>query len=233
MTFVLGLLVTLAILTATLYWIARVPAARVAGFLRLGLPGAALAILAVLTVLTRNIAFAGLAVAVAGYLMRAWRSGKPASPAGSTKRSRVRSAALEMELDLDTGEMNGVVLAGRQEGAELDKLDDESLLELYAELSSDPESANLLDAYLDRRMPGWRDASDADDRAGLGTAPGPGAMTEQEAYEVLGLGFGAGKAEISEAHRRLMKRMHPDAGGSAFLAARINEAKAVLLRRHD
>ena len=147
--------------------------------------------------------------------------------------SHVRSAALEMELDLDTGAMNGLVLAGTFEGHELDALDQSELLRLHTELSGDPESLGLLEAYLDRRAPDWRAGLDMDGGAGLGASPGSGAMTQKEAYEVLGLAPGASETEIREAHRRLMKRMHPDAGGSAFLAGRINEAKAVLLSRHD
>jgi hypothetical protein len=92
-------------------------------------------------------------------------------------------------------------------------------------------------AYLRRILtaesPDWRAGPDMDDDAGLGAAPSSGAMTQKEAYEVLGLAPGASEAEIREAHRRLMKRMHPDAGGTAFLAGRINAAKDVLLRRHD
>ncbi len=148
-------------------------------------------------------------------------------------RSHVRSAALEMELDLDSGDMNGLVLAGSLEGAELDALDEAQLMRLRTELSGDPESLTLLEAYLDRRMPDWRARADADADPGLGAAPSSSAMTEQEAYQILGLGPGAGKPEIREAHRRLMKRMHPDTGGSVFLAGRINEAKDVLMRRHD
>ena len=148
-------------------------------------------------------------------------------------RSHVRSAALEMELDLDSGDMNGVVLAGSMEGAELAALDRDELLRLRGELECDAESLGLLEAYLDRRMPDWRAGADADRDAGVGASPGSGAMTKQEAYQILGLGPGAGKSDISEAHRRLMKRMHPDTGGSEFLASRINEAKDVLLRRHD
>lgn len=147
-------------------------------------------------------------------------------------RSHVRSAALEMELDLDTGEMNGLVLAGSLEGSELNALGERDLTILRGELLGDPESLSLLEAYLDRRIPGWRGNADAEGGAGLGAAPGSGTMTEQEAYQILGLGPGAGKTEIRDAHRRLMKRMHPDAGGSEFLAGRINEAKEVLLRRH-
>ena len=146
--------------------------------------------------------------------------------------SHVRTAALEMELDLDTGAMNGLVLAGRFEGRELDDMAEEELLSLYRELQQDPESTQVLEAYLDRRMPSWRDGFETNADDGLGAAPASGPMTKEEAYEILGLSAGATEAEIREAHRRLMKRVHPDTGGSVFLATRINEAKDVLLCRH-
>ncbi|WP_419913328.1 DnaJ domain-containing protein [Hoeflea sp.] len=146
--------------------------------------------------------------------------------------SRVRTAALEMELDLDSGDMNGLVLAGQFEGEELNALSETDLMSLHSELRGDPESVQVLEAYLDRRTPSWRDSFETDTDDGLGAAPASGSMTEEEAYEILGLAAGASEAEIREAHRRLMKRVHPDTGGSVFLAARINEAKDVLLRRH-
>lgn len=148
------------------------------------------------------------------------------------RKSRVTTEALIMELDLDTGDMSGLVLKGEFEGGELRILTEPELMRLHAAFAVYPESRDLLEPYLDRRMPDWRDRVDPDQGRGLGGTPGAGAMTEEEAYEILGLGPGAGEAEIRQAHRRLMKRMHPDAGGSAFLAARLNEAKDRLLRRH-
>lgn len=150
----------------------------------------------------------------------------------ASQTSRVRTAALEMELDLDTGAMDGLVLVGQFEGRELNSLDEDELRVLYGELRGDPESVQVLEAYLDRRDATWREGFETDPGDGLGAAPASGSMTQEEAYEILGLAAGASEAEIREAHRRLMKRVHPDTGGSVFLAARINEAKDVLLRRH-
>ena len=222
-----GVLILLAVLAGLL----SVRPSALAATLRYGLPVAMAVVGGVLTLLGRASIGIPLLAFAAALFARARRAARATRQPGG--QSYVRSAALEMELDLDTGEMNGLVLAGSFEGSELNSLDEPDLMQLHAELSGDPESLGLLEAYLDRRTPDWRAGLDMDDDAGLGASPGSGAMTQKEAYEVLGLGPGASEAEIREAHRRLMKRMHPDAGGSAFLAGRINEAKAVLLSRHD
>ncbi|MEZ5787122.1 MAG: DnaJ domain-containing protein [Xanthobacteraceae bacterium] len=144
--------------------------------------------------------------------------------------SQVRSKFFEMELDHDTGAMHGRVLAGRLAGVPLDTIDVANLAALLAEV--DEESQALLGAYLDRRSPGWRDDAQAGDPAGDFGASRSGKMTEEEAYQILGLQPGASAEDIGRAHRVLMKKLHPDQGGSTYLAARVNHAKDVLLRRH-
>ncbi|MBN9443724.1 DnaJ domain-containing protein [Bosea sp. (in: a-proteobacteria)] len=146
--------------------------------------------------------------------------------------SKVGSILLEMELDHDSGAMRGKVRSGAYAGRDLDSLGPAELSALMRDcLARDPDGARLLEAYLDRRSPGWREDAQGDRDPGQRGAPGAGAMTQQEAYEILGLQAGAGEEAIREAHRALMKRIHPDAGGTSGLAARVNQAKDVLLKR--
>ena len=156
------------------------------------------------------------------------RSARP----GGGQKSSARSATLEMHLDHATGELGGTVLSGPFQGRSLDMLTRSDCLSLYATArSDDPDGARLLETYLDRRFASWREAAQdhGDARARGG---GSGAMTPEEAYQILGLSQGANAEEIARAHRSLMKKLHPDHGGSTSLAARVNQAKDVLLRRH-
>ena len=161
----------------------------------------------------------------------------PFGPAGfsartaksSGKISRVRSAFLEMELDHDSGDMHGRIVAGPHQGAALETLDVATLVGMLNEF--DEESRALLVAYLDRRDSRWSEHAQGDAAAGR-TAASSGKMSEQEAYQILGVEPGASADAVGRAHRALMKKFHPDQGGSTYLAARINEAKEILLRRH-
>jgi hypothetical protein len=161
----------------------------------------------------------------------------PFGPAGFSTRtqksggqtSRVRSAMLQMELDHDSGAMRGRFTAGPHQGADLDSLAVPVLASLLNGV--DEESRALLLAYLDRRDPTWREHAQGDTASRRGFAA-TGKMTDEEAYQILGVQPGAAAAEITHAHRSLMKKLHPDQGGSTYLAARVNEAKDTLLRRH-
>jgi len=147
-------------------------------------------------------------------------------------KSRVsvaRSASIEMQLDRENGKMSGRVLAGPLAGRALDAMTRADCLAAYRFCrSDDPEGAALLEAYLDRRFAGWRQAQQGDGDARAGNWSG-GALSRDEAYEILGLTKGAGREQIVAAHRGLMKKLHPDHGGSTALAARVNQAKDVLL----
>lgn len=209
---------------------ARADAEKIADTLRLVLPVLLAASGILLTVLGRIAIGSTLIMGAIGLYGAMQRRKAVRKKRG--QRSTVRTAAIEMELDHDSGELEGVVLAGSKEGSRLRDLSREDLLALCEEFLGDQESLQLLEAYLDSRFPGWREDSDADTRAREGHAAGSGSMTKQEAYQILGLEEGASAAAIREAHRRLMQRVHPDLGGSSFLAARINQAKDLLLSGH-
>ena len=157
-------------------------------------------------------------------------------PARKAGISRMRSAMIEMEYDKASGRITGSVLAGVFEGRALAELARGQCMQLHASCRyQDGAGARLLEAYFDRRFPGWRAAgeSQADPRQASPGRSFAGAMSQDEAYEVLGLRQGSGREDIVRAHRALMKKWHPDHGGSTDLAARVNEAKEVLLRRHN
>jgi hypothetical protein len=178
--------------------------------------------------------FIAIPLGVFGLGLLGWMPFGPAGFSARTKRSsgqasRVKTKFLELELDHDTGAMRGTIVAGTKRGASLDDLSVETLAGLVSEF--DDESRALLVAYLDRRDAGWREYAQADAATGR-SATSSGKMSEQEAYQILGVEPGASVDDVAQAHRRLMKRVHPDQGGSTYLAARINEAKEVLTRRH-
>jgi hypothetical protein len=179
----------------------------------------------------------GLAIAAAGIGLtllglRGGPGGRGGGKPSAGQTSKVRTAMVEMELDHDSGAMRGTVLSGPFSGRALEELSPEDLKSLWQEAAADDQSRALIEAYLDRRLSSWREDFQADGAHGQGRPASPGSMTNEEAYQVLGLSSQAGDAEIRAAHRRLMKRLHPDHGGTAFLAAKLNEAKDTLLRRH-
>jgi hypothetical protein len=197
-----------------------------------GLAGAALAVL--LVVSGRAPQLVGMAGVFGPLLWRWWRNRRRArrfgagpAEAGDRRESRVETATLEMRLDHATGAMSGRVRSGPAAGRELAQLPLPELLALLAACrAGDPDSVPLLEAWLDRADPDWRQRAGAEAAEGRGSG---GPMDREEALAVLGLAEGASEADIRAAHRRLMRAAHPDSGGSDWLASRINEARDALL----
>ncbi len=183
----------------------------------------------------------GFALITIGATFMALRAmSRARSPAGSfggqnsgQASSEVETETLRMQLDHRTGDLEGEVRRGRFAGRPLASLGVSDLLELLADCQrEDPRSVALLETYLDRRAPDWRSAGAGGSDAGGGQASGAGAtpaIDEATAWRVLDLAPGSSVAEIKAAHRRLMTKLHPDHGGSSYLAAQLNQAKDFLL----
>ncbi len=153
---------------------------------------------------------------------------KPSAQGKAGQQSTVRSRYLRMTLNHDTGDIDGEVLEGAFAGKPLNQLSLEALLQLLAECQHDEESVAMLQAYLDRVYGDtWRQQAGAQGEARA--AREADEMTRAEALQVLGLEDDASDDDIVEAHRRLMQKLHPDRGGSSYLAAKINQAKDTLL----
>src|SRR6266446_11004203 len=151
---------------------------------------------------------------------------RSASPGHS---STVETLFVRMSLDHDSGTMTGTVLRGQFAGLRLEELGRADLLALLRECrAADEESARLIEAYLDRADPDWH-ADFAGPRGGSAPPSGNADVTVDEAYAILGLAPGADPDAIKAAHHRLMKQLHPDHGGTDYLATKINRARDVLL----
>jgi hypothetical protein len=235
MPVIVAALVGLAIVAIGLYWFMRANPSSLAKRTRLSMiVVAAFGILGLLlisleflpTLLPELFGLAGIVVTwLIARAVRRRSAGGFSTPGAGSQRSAVRTSFLDAWIDHTSGEMGAAVLRGRFTGRTLEGLSDSELLDLHAECASDSDSVRVLESYLDRRL-------GADWRQGAPQPPPRGPrvdMTREEALAVLGLQAGASDEEIRAAHRRLIQRMHPDVGGSADLAARINRAKDVLL----
>lgn len=153
---------------------------------------------------------------------------KSKSEPSSGQTSTVQSKYIRMTLNHESGDIKGEVLTGQFRGKTLDQLDLEALLQLLRECQDDEESVALLQTYLDREHADtWQQQAGAQGQQR--TSSEPGGMSREEALQILGLSSNASEAEIVETHRRLIQKLHPDRGGSAYLAATINLAKDTLL----
>ena len=151
----------------------------------------------------------------------------PAGGSAAPQVSTVATADLRMTLEHDSGDMDGEVLRGSLRGSRLSDLDLDALRALRADFAA-ADSLQLLDAYLERRFPGWQ--GDGEQTAdGRGAPPSAPPMDEAQALQVLGLAPEASRDDVVDAHRRLMQKLHPDRGGTDYLAATLNQAKEVLL----
>jgi hypothetical protein len=147
----------------------------------------------------------------------------------TTPTSKVRSSQLEMTLDHETGTIDGRILTGKRQGQVLSNLALHELLRYHAEVQTDEESVKLFETFLDSAHPDWRDQKDESSARGEGTSPLSRQLSRDEAYQLLGLEAGCSEADIRSAYHRLIKRVHPDSGGSAALTAQITEARDRLL----
>jgi DnaJ-like protein len=231
MLFLLGGVAILCGLLLLGYFFVNADPARLAKILKW--TGIVLAVLAVLALLiSGRLAMLLAPLALAMPLLRRLRTsfGGFRSPS-ATQSSTVETPFIRMSLDHDTGTMDGIVLQGSFAGLRIDELDRARLLALLRECrAADEEGARLVEAYLDRTDPEWRDEL----HGGQAGAPPPGGssdVTVDEAYAILGLTPGADAEAIRAAHHRLMKQLHPDHGGTDYFAAKLNRARDLLLHR--
>jgi hypothetical protein len=192
------------------------------------------AIAGALVLLARGQAAAALAMAATGLWLAqdagglSWASTSGRWAGGGSGRARVVTEHLEVEVDAGGRVVRGIITKGFFKGRRIESLRPVEAAHLWQDCRFvDPQSAQLVGAYLDRVHPNWREDLA---RAEAQRPKGPdGKMTRAEALDILGLREDASDDDIRKAHRDLILRFHPDRGGSTYLAAKINEAKEVAL----
>nr|WP_242521771.1 DnaJ domain-containing protein [Motiliproteus sp. SC1-56] len=159
------------------------------------------------------------------------RRRRQASQRQTGQQSTVQTQWLSMTLDHDSGDIEGLITGGPYAEKRLGELSIDQLKDLYSLCQTqDPQAIRLLDAYIQRHCAQeWQDREES--REGADEAPAAGAMSLSEAWAILGLEPGASRDEVLSAYKRMILKVHPDRGGSNYLAARINEAKALLLKQ--
>ncbi len=218
-------LLGIALIAAAILLLFSLPQANVGQLVRLlrGIAIACAAVFGLFGLFTGKLLWGvlGLGAALTVYLMGGTMPWNFKRPEKGT--SEVETPWLKLQLDHATGGITGDVLAGRFAGARVESLDRDDLVILLGECArDDAQSARLIEAYLDRMWPEWRNLHRPD-------GGGSGPMSRAEALAVLGLDETATEADIRRAHRELMRRHHPDRGGSDWLAAKLNQAREVLL----
>ena len=231
-----------------LRWFLKTPPSQIAGWLKGALIYIGVGLLVLLAVSGRLnwvIPLIGAMVAVfarslphllryAPLLHRLWiqlQTRGSSSANEASDQSTVEARFIRMQLDHQTGELDGQVLEGRFTGKYLHEIPLDQLVEFYkACMAKDQESAQLVEAYLDRvHGTEWKEMFRDDDGRGWSASTERGPMNKDEAFRILGLRPGASDDAVKQAHRRLIQKLHPDRGGSDYLAAKINQAKDVLL----
>lgn len=151
-----------------------------------------------------------------------YRKTRPQPQPTAGNSSQVKTRLLSMSLDHDNDRLSGEVISGPFAGSNLDtlQLDQLQILLDYCH-QQEKDSAKLLMSYLNHRFGNsWQSAPPHSPET---------ALDEQSAYAILGLSQGASRDDITQAHRKLMQKVHPDRGGSDYLAAQINQAKDLLM----
>lgn len=164
-------------------------------------------------------------------LRKYYQQKKSSQKTNDGETSSIETSLLTMIINHDTGQMEGIIRVGRFADKKLTECSEEQLFRLYQQAENNhQDSLSVLNAYLDRVIGGqWRQRFESE-KADKVKQTDTNEMSTSEALDILGINSDASREEIIKAHRKLIQKLHPDRGGSHYLAAKLNQAKALLLK---